>query len=378
VGQNGRAVVHFVEGTAMRVINFNAGPAGLPLPALERAREELLDFQGSGMSIMEHSHRGKEYDAVHTEAISLLTELLGIPDTHQVLFLTGGASQQFAQVPMNFLPPGASADYLLTGVWSEKAYEEALTVGKARVAASTALPDKRHVRVPRQEELQLDPKAAYVHLTSNNTIYGTQWHQWPDVGSVPLVADMSSDFLWKPTDVSRFAFLYAGAQKNLGPSGVLIAVARKDFIARGRKDIPKIFRYSTHAENNSLYNTPPTLAIYLCRNVLAWVKQVGGLGQLEQWNRQKGELLYGAIDKHAGFYKGPVEKESRSYMNVVFTLPTPELDERFVAEAKKAGMVGLKGYRTVGGIRVSTYNAVTVDHVKTLVSFMEEFVRKNG
>jgi phosphoserine aminotransferase len=378
VGQNGRAVVHIVEGTTMRVINFNAGPAGLPLPALERARDELLDFQGSGMSVMEHSHRGKEYDAVHSEAISLLTELLGIPDTHQVLFLTGGASQQFAQVPMNFLPPGASADYILTGVWSEKAYEEALTVGKARVAASTALPDKRHVRIPRQEELQLDPKAAYVHLTSNNTIYGTQWHQWPDVGSVPLVADMSSDFLWKPTDVSRFAFLYAGAQKNLGPSGVLIAVARKDFIARGRKDIPKIFRYSTHAENNSLYNTPPTLAIYLCRNVLAWVKQVGGLGQLEQWNRRKGELLYGTIDKHAGFYKGPVEKESRSYMNVVFTLPTPELDERFVAEAKKAGMVGLKGYRTVGGIRVSTYNAVTVDHVKTLVSFMEEFVRKNG
>ena len=362
----------------MRVINFNAGPAGLPLPALERARDELLDFQGSGMSIMEHSHRGKEYDAVHAEAISLLTELLGIPDTHQVLFLTGGASQQFAQVPMNFLPPGASADYILTGVWSEKAHEEAVTVGKARVAASTALPDKRHVRIPRQEELQLDPKAAYVHLTSNNTIYGTQWHQWPDVGSVPLVADMSSDFLWKPTDVSRFAFIYAGAQKNLGPSGVLIAVARKDLIARGRKDIPKIFRYSTHAENNSLYNTPPTLAIYLCRNVLAWVKGVGGLPRLERWNREKGELLYGTIDKHTGFYRGPVEKESRSYMNVVFTLPTPELDERFVAEAKKAGMVGLKGYRTVGGIRVSTYNAVTVDNVKTLVSFMEEFVRKNG
>ena len=362
----------------MRVINFNAGPAGLPLPALERARDELLDFQGSGMSIMEHSHRGKEYDAVHSEAISLLTELLGIPDTHQVLFLTGGASQQFAQIPMNFLPPGASADYLMTGVWSEKAYEEAKLVGQARIAATTVLPDKRYVRVPRQDELQVDAKAAYVHLTSNNTIYGTQWHRWPEVGDVPLVADMSSDFLWKPMDVSRFAFIYAGAQKNLGPSGVLIAVARKDFIARGRKDIPKIFRYSTHAENNSLYNTPPTLAIYLCRNVLAWARQVGGLAQLEKWNREKGELLYGAIDKHAGFYKGPVEKESRSYMNVVFTLPTPELDERFVAEAKKAGMVGLKGYRTVGGIRVSTYNAVTVDNVKTLVSFMEEFVRKNG
>jgi phosphoserine aminotransferase len=362
----------------MRVINFNAGPAGLPLPALERARDELLDFQGSGMSIMEHSHRGKEYDAVHTEAISLLTGLLGIPDTHQVLFLTGGAAQQFAQVPMNFLPPGASADYLMTGVWSEKAYEEAQYLGKARIAGTTVLPDKRYVRVPRQDELQLDPRAAYVHLTSNNTIYGTQWHRWPEVGDVPLVADMSSDFLWKPTDVSRFAFIYAGAQKNLGPSGVLIAVARKDFIARGRKDIPKIFRYSTHAENNSLYNTPPTLAIYLCRNVLAWVKQVGGLAQLEKWNREKGELLYGALDKHAGFYHAPVEKDSRSYMNVVFKLPSEALDDRFVAEAKKAGMVGLKGYRTAGGIRASTYNAVTVDNVRTLVSFMEEFVRKNG
>ena len=362
----------------MRVINFNAGPAGLPLPALERARDELLDFQGSGMSVMEHSHRGKEYESVHDEAISLLTGLLGIPDTHQVLFLTGGASQQFAQVPMNFLPPGASADYLMTGVWSEKAYDEAKLVGQARIAATTVLPDKRYARVPRQDELQLDAKAAYVHLTSNNTIYGTQWHCWPDVGNVPLVADMSSDFMWKPMDVSRFAFIYAGAQKNLGPSGVLIAVARKDFIARGRKDIPTIFRYSTHAENNSLYNTPPTLAIYLCRNVLAWVKQVGGLAQLEKWNREKGELLYGALDKHAGFYHAPVERESRSYMNVVFTLPTPELDDRFVAEAKKAGMVGLKGYRTMGGIRASTYNAVTVEHVRALVSFMEEFVRKNG
>jgi phosphoserine aminotransferase len=362
----------------MRVINFNAGPAGLPLPALERARDELLDFQGSGMSVMEHSHRGKEYESVHDEAISLLTGLLGIPDTHQVLFLTGGASQQFAQVPMNFLPPGASADYLMTGVWSEKAYDEAKLVGQARIAATTVLPDKRYVRVPRQDELQLDPQAAYVHLTSNNTIYGTQWHRWPEVGHVPLVADMSSDFMWKPMDVSRFAFIYAGAQKNLGPSGVLIAVARKDFISRGRKDIPKIFRYSTHAENNSLYNTPPTLAIYLCRNVLAWAKQVGGLAQLEKWNREKGELLYGALDKHAGFYHAPVERESRSYMNVVFKLPTPELDDRFVAEAKKAGMVGLKGYRTMGGIRASLYNAVTVDNVKALVSFMEEFVRKNG
>ena len=362
----------------MRVINFNAGPAGLPLPALERARDELLDFQGSGMSVMEHSHRGKEYEAVHNEAISLLTELLGIPDTHQVLFLTGGASQQFAQVPMNFLTPGASADYLMTGVWSEKAFDEAKYFGSPRIAATTVTADKRYTRVPTQAELQLDPRAAYVHMTTNNTIFGTQWHSEPDVGGVPLVADMSSDFMWKPMDVSRYALIYAGAQKNIGPSGVVVAVAAKDFIARGRKDIPKIFRYSTHAENNSLYNTPPTLAIYLCRNVLAWLKGIGGLPEMERRNREKGELLYGAIDRHADFYRAPVEKDSRSYMNVVFRLPTEQLDEAFVAEAKKAGMVGLKGHRSAGGIRVSTYNAVTVENVKALVSFMEHFVKTRG
>jgi phosphoserine aminotransferase len=362
----------------MRVINFNAGPAGLPLPALERARDELLDFQGSGMSVMEHSHRGKEYEAVHNEAISLLTELLGIPDTHQVLFLTGGASQQFAQVPMNFLTPGASADYLMTGVWSEKAFDEAKYFGSPRIAATTVNADKRYTRVPKQAELQLDPKAAYVHLTTNNTIYGTQWHSTPEVGGVPLVADMSSDFMWKPMDVSRYAFIYAGAQKNIGPSGVVVVVAAKDFIARGRKDIPKIFRYSTHAESNSLYNTPPTLAIYLARNVLAWMKGIGGLAEMERRNREKGELLYGAIDRNADFFRAPVERESRSYMNVVFRLPTEPLEDAFVAEAKKAGMVGLKGYRSVGGIRVSTYNAVSVDNVKALVSFMEHFAKTRG
>ncbi len=362
----------------MRVINFNPGPAGLPLPALERAREELLDFQGSGMSVMEHSHRGREYEVVHEEAQALLTALLGIPASHQVLFLTGGASQQFAQVPMNYLTPDASADYLITGGWSEKAFDEAKYYGKPRVAATTVTPDKRYTRIPRQAELQLDSKAAYVHLTSNNTLFGTQWHTFPDVGRVPLVADMSSDFLWKKIDVSRFSFIYAGAQKNLGPSGVLIAVADKDFIARGRKDIPKFFRYSTHAENNSLYNTPPTLAIYLVRNVLAWVRDVGGLAQIEKWNREKAELLYGAMDRNADFYRAPVERESRSVMNVVFRLPTEELDTAFVSEAKKQGMVGLKGHRITGGIRVSTYNAVSVDNVRTLVSFMDHFVKTRG
>ncbi|MCE9668187.1 3-phosphoserine/phosphohydroxythreonine transaminase [Myxococcus stipitatus] len=362
----------------MRVINFNPGPAGLPLPALERARDELLDFEGSGMSVMEHSHRGREYEAVHNEAIALLTELLGIPTSHQVLFLTGGASQQFAQVPMNFLTADASADYLVTGVWSEKAFDEAKYYGTPRVAVTTVQPDKRYTRVPRQDELKLDPKAAYVHMTSNNTLYGTQWHAFPDVGAVPLVVDMSSDFLWRKQDVSGIGLLYAGAQKNLGPSGVTVVVAARDFIARGRKDIPKIFRYSTHAENNSLYNTPPTLAIYLVRNVLAWMKSVGGLAQVEAWNRQKADLLYGALDQHAGFYRAPVERASRSVMNVVFHLPTEALDAAFVAEAKQQGLVGLKGHRITGGIRVSTYNAVTVENVKALVSFMEHFVKTRG
>ncbi|MDY7229750.1 3-phosphoserine/phosphohydroxythreonine transaminase [Hyalangium rubrum] len=362
----------------MRVINFNAGPAGLPQPALERAREELLDFQGTGMSIMEHSHRGKDYEAVHDEAISLLTGLLGIPATHQVLFLQGGASQQFAQIPMNFLTPEKSADFLMTGVWSEKALDEAKYYGKPRIAATTVMADKRYTRVPKQAELQLDPKAAYVHMTTNNTIYGTQWHTFPEVGGVPLVADMSSDILWKPIDVSRFAFIYAGAQKNIGPSGIVLVVVDKEFMAKGSQNIPKIFRYSTYAENNSLYNTPPTFSIYLCRNVLAWIKSVGGLTQLEKWNREKGETLYAAIDRHPDFYRAPVEKESRSYMNVVFRLPSEALEDTFVAEAKKAGMVGLKGHRSAGGIRVSLYNAVSVENVKTLVSFMDQFVKTRG
>lgn len=362
----------------MRVINFNAGPAGLPLPALERAREELLDFQGSGMSIMEHSHRGPEFDAVHHEAISLLTGLLGIPDTHQVLLLQGGASLQFAMVPMNFLPQGGSADYLLTGTWSEKALEEAKVLGTARTAVTTRTEDKRYLRVPRASELKLDPQAAYVHLTSNNTIFGTQWMEFPDTGGVPLIADMSSDFLWRPTDVSRFAMIYAGAQKNIGPSGLVAVVIRKDLVARGRKDIPKILRYSTHAETDSLYNTPPTFSIYLMRNVLAWIQAEGGLPSLERRNREKGELLYGALDRLGGFYSAPVEKESRSYMNIVFRLPTEALEERFVAEARGAGMVGLKGHRSAGGIRVSAYNAVSVADIRALVSFMEQFAQANG
>jgi phosphoserine aminotransferase len=358
-----------------RVYNFNAGPAALPLAALERARDELIDFRGSGMSIIEHSHRGKEYEAVHDEAEALVRELLSVSDQYHVLFLQGGASQQFAMVPMNLLAQGKSADYILTGGWSEKALDEAKIVGQTRVAGTTAEGGK-YTRIPAPSELELDPNAAYVHMTSNNTLFGTQWFDFPATGKVPLVCDMSSDFLWRKFDVDRFGLVYAGAQKNAGPSGIVIVIARKDLVEGGRKDIPKIFRYKTHADTRSLYNTPPTFSVYLVRNVLAWIKEQGGLAAIEKMNREKGRVLYGAIDAAPDFYRAPVEKKSRSLMNVVFRLPTEALEEQFVTEAKKAKMVGLKGHRSVGGIRVSTYNAVSLEAVQALTAFMAEFAKK--
>ena len=360
-----------------RVHNFNAGPAGLPLPALERAQRELIDFEGTGMSIMEHSHRGKAYEAVHNEAIALTKELCGVPDGYDVLFLQGGASLQFAMVPMNFLPEGKTADYVITGGWSEKAQQEAARIGKVRVAATTAK-DKKYTRIPKQDEIQVDPAAAYVHITTNNTLFGTQWHYTPDTGSVPLVADMSSDIMWRPFDVSKYALVYAGAQKNIGPSGVVVVIVKKDLLATARKDIPTILRYATHADNNSLYNTPPTFGIYLIRNVLALTKEMGGLAAMEAHNRKKGDLLYGAIDADPDFFRAPVEKDSRSYMNVVFRLPSEELEKKFISEAAKRGMVGLAGHRSTGGVRVSTYNAVSHESVEALVSFMNDFRKSSS
>ena len=378
----------------MRIKNFNAGPAALPLPALERAREELLDFAGTGMSVMEHSHRGKEYEAVHREAIALLRELLGVPVDYDVLFLQGGASMQFAVVPMNLLTAGKSADYVVTGVWGEKAFAEAQIVAKqfgqsVHLAASTGSGDgpntkeKTYARTPAASEMNLDANAAYAHFTSNETIHGVEFAvepgaAFPDFGKVPVVCDMSSDFLWRKIDVSNFSLIYAGAQKNIGPSGVTVVIAKKGTVAEGRKDIPKIFQYRTHAENESLYNTPPTFGVYLVRNVLSWVKEQGGLDAIEKMNREKGKILYGAIDQHAGFYRCPVDAKSRSLMNVVFRLPSEALEEKFVAEAKKEKMVGLKGHRSVGGIRVSTYNAVSVAWVSELVDFMQRFAKANG
>jgi phosphoserine aminotransferase len=355
-----------------RVMNFNAGPAALPLAALERAQAELLDLGGTGMSVMEHSHRGKAYEAVHNEAINLTRELLAVPENYNILLLQGGASQQFAVVPMNLLPADKSADYVLTGAWSQKAYKEGKTLGKVRVAA-TSEKDGKFGRIPAASEINFDANAAYAHITSNNTIFGTQWHEFPNSGNVPLIADMSSDIAWKPIDVSKFGLIYAGAQKNLGPSGLVLVIVRKDLVEGGRKDIPTIFQYRTHVENNSLYNTPPTFSVYVLRNVLDDLKKNGGLAAAEKRNNEKAKLLYDVIDARPDVFSTPVEKSARSTMNVVFTLKSEAIEAEFLAEAQKRKMVGLKGHRSVGGFRASIYNAVPVEWVKALADLMKEF-----
>jgi len=359
-----------------RIWNFNPGPATMPAAVLEKAKNEMLNYEGTGMSVMELSHRAKAYEAIQNGARDLLTELLGIPANYKVLFLQGGASLQFAMLPMNLLPAGKSADYILSGYWAQKAFKEAKSVGTVRVAGTTE--SVNFSRIPDANEIQLDPNAAYVHLTSNNTIFGTQWKSFPKTGSVPLVGDMSSDILSRKFDVSQFGMVYAGAQKNLGPAGVVVVILREDLIAAGRADIPAIMKYSTHAENNSLYNTPPTYTIYLVKLVLDWVKGLGGLAAVEKRNEEKGKLLYGTIDGLSGFYKGTVDAKSRSLMNVTFRLPSEELEAKFISEAQAAGFGGLKGHRSVGGIRVSMYNALEPEGIKALTDFMKEFAKKNG
>ena len=354
--------------------NFNAGPAGLPTAVLETAQAELLDYRGTGMSIMEHSHRGKAYDAVHADAIRLIQELYGVPDTHAVFFVQGGASGMFATVPMNFLTEGKTADYVVTGAWSEKALEEAQIVGQAREAA-TGAKDGQYVAIPRSYDLT--PGAAYVHITTNNTIFGSQFDFVPEV-EAPLVADMSSDIMSRPLDVSKFGLIYAGAQKNLGPSGVVVGIVKKDWLASASTKIPSILRYKTHVDKDSLFHTPPTFAIYLMKNVLEWVRDSGGLSAMEARNTAKAEALYGAIDASGGFYACPVEVDARSQMNVVWRLPDEGLEKAFLSEATEAGLVGLKGHRSVGGIRASLYNAVEPSDVERLVAFMSDFKGKRG
>jgi phosphoserine aminotransferase len=359
-----------------RTWNFYAGPATLPLAALERAKNEIPDWEGTGMSVMETSHRSKEYDAVHHGAMELMAELLGLDDDHQVLFLQGGASLQFAMVPMNFIPPGGSADFVNTGTWSTKAIKEAKIIANGREAASSETDG--FTRVPPFDEWRLDPSAAYVHITSNNTIKGTQYHDFPDLGQTPLVADMSSDILWRPFDANAFSLIYAGAQKNIGPSGVTVVIIRKSWIEQANDNVPTMLSYATHSAKDSLFNTPPTFAIYMVRNVLEWVKDQGGLEAMERRNRAKGDLLYGVMKEFPDFYRCPVEPASRSYMNVVWRLPSEELEATFVAEALAAGMCGLKGHRSVGGCRASIYNAMAMEGVEYLAEFMRTFARKNG
>ncbi len=361
--------------TTHRVFNFSSGPAVLPEAVLREAQRDLFEFPGAGMSVMEMSHRSKPFDRILEGAEATLREVAGIPDTHAVLFLQGGASLQFSMLPMNLLTAGASADYVITGVWGEKAIAEARKVGAVRVAGSTEAGGFR--RVPRQDELDLDPSAAFVHVTTNNTIYGSQWRAMPDVGSVPLVVDASSDIFSAPMDVARYGVIYAGAQKNLGPSGVTLVIVRKDLLARSSPSLPTMLNYAVHAEQGSRYNTPNTFGIYILGLVAAWMRAEGGLAALGVRNARKAATLYAEIDR-TGFYRGHAEVESRSLMNVTFRLRDESLEDAFAKAATAEGLDGLKGHRSVGGLRASMYNAFPEAGVEALVHFMREFERTHG
>ncbi|MBO0996035.1 3-phosphoserine/phosphohydroxythreonine transaminase [Bacillus sp. SD088] len=359
-----------------RAYNFNAGPSALPLSVLEKAQKELVDFQGTGMSVMELSHRSVAYEEVHNQAIARLKSLLSISDQYDVLFLQGGASLQFSMIPMNFLSPGQKAGYIMTGSWSEKAIKEAELLGDAyRVASSK---ENHYQVIPALNELTFNEQDAYIHLTSNNTIYGTQWKEFPETGDVPLIADMSSDILSRPIDVNQFGLIYAGAQKNLGPSGVTVVIIRKDLLEKSNANVPTILKYNTHAKTSSLFHTPPTFGIYMLGKVLKWVEEQGGVDSIANRNEEKAKIIYDTIDHSNGFYYGHAEKESRSLMNITFRLNNEELEKKFLTEAKEAGFVGLNGHRSVGGCRASSYNAVPREACVALSKFMMEFQLKNS
>ena len=358
-----------------RIYNFSAGPAVLPLSVLEEAQRDLLALPGVGMSVVEISHRSKPFDEIILGAEADIRKLAGVSDDYHVLFLQGGASLQFSMVPMNILPAGGKADYIITGSWAQKAMKEARRVGTVNVAATTEI--ENFDRIPKQEDLKLDPEAAYVHLTTNNTIHGTEWKYDPATGSVPLVADSSSDIFSRPIDVNKYALIYAGAQKNLAPAGVTLVIIRKDLLERSPKGMHTMLDYNTHAKERSLYNTPPVFAIYVMRLVLKWLVDQGGLEVVKGRNEEKAKVLYDRIDS-TEFYRGHAKPDSRSLMNVTFRLPSEDLEKKFVTEATKAGLDGLKGHRSVGGIRASIYNAFPKEGVETLVAFMKEFERTNG
>jgi phosphoserine aminotransferase len=351
--------------------NFNPGPAGLPQEVLKKAQDELLDFNGTGMSIMEISHRSKEFEAVINTAEAKVRTLLGVPANYSILFLQGGASLQFSMVPMNLLK-GGTADYIYTGEWSKKAIKEAKLNGTVHIAASS---EGNHFNsIP--ETFSFSPDAAYVHLTSNETIGGIQWTRFPDTGNVPLVADMSSDIFSRAIDIQRFGLIYAGAQKNLGPAGVTMVIIRNDLVEQGADGLPSMMSYKTHAKEKSLYNTPPCFAIYIVKLVLDWVEGKGGVKAIEAANNEKAKRLYDMIDS-TSFYRGTAAAPYRSKMNVTFRMGSEELEEKFITEAKKAGFIGLKGHRSVGGCRASIYNAMSLEGVQELIRFMEKFAGEN-
>ncbi len=360
---------------ANRVYNFNPGPATLPLDVLKEAQAEFLNFANSGMSILEISHRAPEYDAVHQKAKADVKALMGLGDDYEVLFTQGGASQQFAMIPMNYATKEKPGAYVLSGSFAEKAYKEAEHLGVGTIAASSKEEDYKHV--PTQSELKIPDYASYLHVCYNNTIYGTEYHYVPETKGVPLFADMSSDMLSRPIDFSKFDFIYAGVQKNLGPAGVVLVVAKKSLLEKSPEELPTMLKYSTFYKKDSLYNTPPAFCIYMVGKTAAWIRAQGGLEEMAKRNKKKADLLYGVIDASEGFYRGHAEKDSRSFMNVTFRLPSEELEKKFVAEAKEKGLSGVKGHRSVGGMRASIYNAMPYEGVVALTDFMEAFRKAN-
>jgi phosphoserine aminotransferase len=364
--------------TIKRAFNFNAGPGALPLPVLERIREELLDWHGSGMSVMEMSHRSPEFESINAGAEQKLRKLLGISDDYAVIFVQGGGSMQFTMAPMNLCLPGKPVDVLHTGAWTAKVIAELKKGILHHVAASTE--SEKFARLPRRDEMKYSPDASYVHMCTNNTIEGTQWNTLPETGNVPIVADMSSDIASRPVDVGKFGLIFAGAQKNLGPAGVTIVILRRELAERADKNLPTLLQYRTHIKEKSLYHTPPTFAIYIVGLVLEWIESEGGVLGIEKRNKAKAGLLYDTIESSGGFYSCPVEKASRSKMNVVFRVAGGDdsIEEKFAAEAAAASMVGTPGHRSVGGMRVSLYNAVTPEAVGALTGFMREFQRTRG
>lgn len=358
-----------------RVYNFSAGPSMLAEEVLKTAAAEMLEYGESGQSVMEMSHRSKEYQAIIDEAEANLREIMNIPDNYEVLFLQGGASTQFAMVPLNLMTKNGKADYIITGQWANKAYKEAVRYGAAREVASSK--DKTFTYIPKTTATDFDPEADYVHICMNNTIYGTKYHRLPDTGDIPLVADISSCILSEPIDVSKFGVLYAGAQKNVAPAGVTIVIIRKDLIGNAMDITPTMLRYDTHSENGSMFNTPPCYTIYIAGLTFKWIKKMGGLTVMKEINEKKAKLLYDFLD-NSKLFKGTVVPEDRSLMNVPFVTGNDELDAKFVAEAKKAGFVNLKGHRTVGGMRASIYNAMPIEGVEKLVEFMKKFEEENA